>query len=82
MKPYTIGEYNTMEPHSTWYDQERQTFRCEQCGYEMRLNDSTPTIIEKGRQLLLELPNGCLVLFPFRHRGSTGGLSITDIKLC
>jgi len=82
MKPYTIGEYNAMEPHSTWYDEGRQTFRCEQCGYEIRLHDSIPTVVEKGLQLFLELPNGCLVLVPFRHRGSMGGLGITDIKVC
>lgn len=82
MKPYTIDEYNAMDPHSMWYDEERQVFRCEQCGYGMRLHDSTLTVVEKGRQLLLALPNGCLVLVPFRHRGSTGGLRITDIKVC
>jgi len=82
MKPYTIGDYNAMEPHSTWYDEERETFRCEQCGYEIRLNDSTPTIVEKGRQVLLELPNGCVVLVPFKHRGSMGGLRITGMQVC
>ena len=82
MEPYTINEYNAMEPHSMWYDGDRQAFRCEQCGYGIRLHDSTLTVVEKGRQLLLELPNGCLVLVPFRHRGSMGGLRITDIKVC